>query len=99
MAAWRTHSISASVVGVGGEAVDGDDDVDAEADGVGDVLGEVAAAGLQQRDVLFGVGGVEGLAGDDSGASAVHLECADGGDDDDAVGSEAGDAALERCGT
>ena len=68
-------------VGVGGEAVDGHDHRDAELAGVLDVLQQVGQALLQQLEVLLLVGLVQRLAGDDLGATAVHLEGADGGDD------------------
>ena len=77
------------------EAVDGDDNLDAHLLRVLNVLDEVAASGGKEVEVLVEVDLGERLSGGDIGSSSVHLERADGGDEDDGVGSEARDAALD----
>jgi hypothetical protein len=76
-------------------SVDGHHHRHAEAPRVLDVLGQVAAALLQQRDVLFQVGLVQRPAGADLGAAAVHLQRPDRGHDHDAVGHQTRGAALD----
>ena len=73
--------------GVAGEFVQGDDDGEAEFLQVLDVAGEVDDAARHGGDVFGG----EVAAGD----AAVHLERADGGDDDGAGGGEVGLAAFD----
>lgn len=78
-----------------GELVDGDDNLDAVLLCVRDVLAEVDAALLERLEVLVEVRVGQGLSGRDLGSSSVHLECSDGGHEDDGVGLEAGDSALD----
>ncbi len=75
------------LLGVANEVVDRHDDGQAEAGDVLHVLLEVHDAAFNGR----GVGRLEFLLVD----AAVHLECADGGDDDDGAGLEAREAALD----
>ena len=62
------------LLGVGGEHVDRHDDRDAELVGVLDLLPQVAEAGLDQPEVLLGVLGLQGDAGNNVGTTAVHLQ-------------------------
>jgi hypothetical protein len=71
---------------VAGEAVEGDDDLDAEAGGDPQVVAEVGGAALDGVDVGDGHELVERLADGDLGDAGVDLEGADGADDDDAGG-------------
>lgn len=82
-------------VGVGGEAVDGDDDLDTDLLGVLDVTLEVGATLLKELEVLARVDLVEGLAGGNLGSTAVHLEGTDGSDEDNGVGDKARSTALD----
>lgn len=75
--------------------VNGNDDLEPELLRVLDVLHKVLAALLEGDEIFLGVRVVQGLAGRDVGASAVHLECARGGDDDDGIGGKTAHAALD----
>lgn len=77
------------------ELVHGNDDLEPELLRVLDVLHEVLAALLKGDEILLGVRVMQGLAGRDVWASAVHLEGARGGDDDDGIGGETAHAALD----
>jgi hypothetical protein len=59
------------------------------------VLAQVDASLLERLEVLVEVGIGEGLSGRDFGSSSVHLERSDRGDEDDGVGLETGDSALD----
>ena len=82
------------LVGVGVELVDADYGDYAALRNVLDVVEEVLAALLEQLQVLLGVFLRERSSGNDSRSAAVHLECADGGNDYGAVRLEAGQSAL-----
>ncbi len=82
-------------VGIVLEAVDGHHHRHTELERVLDVLQQVGQARLQQLQVLLGVGPVQRPAGDDLGATTVHLQSAHGGNQDDAVGLQPAVAALE----
>ena len=56
---------------------------------------EVVAAFFEQAEILLRVGFVQFQAGLDFRAAAVHLEGADGGDDDDGVRFQAGITAFQ----
>lgn len=77
------------------EAVDGDDDGDTKGLGVGNVLGQVDAAGADEVDVLGAVLGSERSTGGDVGTSTVNLQSTNSGDNDNAVGDKAGRTALD----
>ena len=82
-------------VGVGVELVDADDGLDAGLlDGV-HMVEQVLAALLQELQVLGLVLLGQGLAGHDSRAAAVHLQSADGADQDGDVGGQAAEAGLD----
>lgn len=83
------------LVGIGGESVDTDDAGNAELDDVLDVLLHVAQALGEELEVLLDVLLLESLAGLDLGAASVHLHGTNGGDEDDAVRSEAALSALD----
>ena len=83
-------------VSVGVEVVEADDGADARAADDVDVGEQVAAApGLEELEVLLGVGRVKGRAGLDVGAAAVTLEGAHGGHEHHRVGAETGATALD----
>jgi hypothetical protein len=72
---------------VGGEDVEGDDDGEAEEEGRLEVLLQVGEAALE--------GGGVGLGGGGELGAAVDLEGAEGGDEDEGTGPDAGGAALD----
>ena len=82
-------------VGVGVEAVDADDRVDAGLfDGV-HMMEQVAGALFQKLEVLLGVFLRQGSARGDLRAAAVHLERADGRDQNRDVRGQAGQTGLD----
>lgn len=82
-------------LGIGSELVDGDNNLDAVLLGVGDVLAEVDATLLERDEILVEVSIGEGLARGDFGSTTVHLKSSDRGNEDDGVGLEARDSALD----
>ncbi len=60
-----------------------------------DVVEHVWQPCPQKVQVLAGIGSVERFTGYHLGTSAVHLECAHGGNQHHAVGDEPGIAALD----
>ena len=59
------------------------------------MLDEVLATFLERDEIFLGVCVGQRLAGRDLGSSTVHLECTSCSDNDDGVGSEAADTALD----
>ena len=81
--------------GIGVELVDADDGLDAGLLHGVDMVEQVLAALLQQLKILGLVLFGQRLAGNNSRAAAVHLEGADGADQNGNVGSQAAEASLD----
>ena len=82
-------------IGIGVETVDADHRVDAGFADDADHVHHVFAAFFHQGQVFFGVGFIQGFAGNDLGAAAVHLQGADGGGQNGDMGFQAGEAAFD----
>src|SRR5690606_32113419 len=82
-------------VGVGGEAVEGDDDRRTEAAGDPKVVPQVGGAAVDGGEILGEDGLVERLAERGLGDARVDLEGADRTDDDDAGGPQLAEPSLD----
>jgi len=77
------------------ELVDGDDNFETELLGVLNVLAQVGTALLEELEVLLLVYVSQGLSGGDGRATSVHLEGSDSSDNDNSVGLEVRNSALD----
>lgn len=75
--------------------VDGDNDLETKLLGVFNVLAQVGTTLLEQFQVFLLVDLGQGLSGRDGGTTTVHLQCSDSGDNDDGVGLQARNSALD----